>query len=52
MLGEALAEDGQQAEAITELQYACDLAGPDDPRPRQVLERVRAAGKPKSWLRP
>jgi Flp pilus assembly protein TadD len=51
-LGEALAEDGRRAEALTELQYACDLAGPDDARPRQALERLRAAERPKSWLLP
>jgi tetratricopeptide (TPR) repeat protein len=51
-LGEALAEDGRRAEARTELQYACDLAGPDDPRPRQALERLRASERPKSWLLP
>ncbi|HEX5270971.1 MAG TPA: tetratricopeptide repeat protein, partial [Gemmataceae bacterium] len=50
-LGDALAEDGQRDEAIVELQSAIDLAGPDDPRPRQALERLRAA-RPKSWLRP
>lgn len=51
-LGEALAEDGRNAEAITQLVYACDLAPPDDPRYRQALDRVKAASKPTSWLRP
>ncbi|HEX5270969.1 MAG TPA: tetratricopeptide repeat protein, partial [Gemmataceae bacterium] len=49
-LGEALAEDGQTAEAVNELRYACELADPDDARPRQALERARASGRPKSWL--
>jgi Flp pilus assembly protein TadD len=44
-LGEALAEDGREAEARVELEQAVKLAKPDDPRPRQALERLGAAGK-------
>jgi tetratricopeptide (TPR) repeat protein len=44
-LGEALAEEGREAEARAELEQAVTLAGPDDPRPRQALERLGATGK-------
>jgi tetratricopeptide (TPR) repeat protein len=44
-LGEALAEEGREAEARAELEQAAMLAGPDDPRPRQALEQLRAVGK-------
>ncbi len=33
VLGQALAEDGQEGEALVQLQYASDLAAPEDPRP-------------------
>jgi tetratricopeptide (TPR) repeat protein len=51
-LGETLAEDGQKAKALTELQYACDLAGPEDARFRKALDRARAGPRPSSWLWP
>jgi tetratricopeptide (TPR) repeat protein len=44
-LGEALAADGQEAEARRQLEQAVQLAGPGNPRPRQALERLNAAGK-------
>jgi tetratricopeptide (TPR) repeat protein len=40
-LGELLAEDGQTAEARQHLERAVQLAGPEDPRPRLALDRVR-----------
>jgi tetratricopeptide (TPR) repeat protein len=43
-LGEALAEDGQTAEARTHLGHAVELSPPDDPRPRQALERLGRPG--------
>ncbi len=45
-LGEALAKDGKQDEAVAHLQRAGDLADPGDPRPREALARVRGAHKP------
>jgi tetratricopeptide (TPR) repeat protein len=44
-LGEALAEEGREDEARAQLEQAALLAGPDDPRPRQALEQLGAAGK-------
>jgi tetratricopeptide (TPR) repeat protein len=41
-LGEALAEAGQIREGLTHIEDAVRLAGPDDPRPRQALEKWRA----------
>jgi tetratricopeptide (TPR) repeat protein len=40
-LGEALAQAGQTAEALAHLEDAARLAKPDDPRPRQALDRWR-----------
>jgi tetratricopeptide (TPR) repeat protein len=40
-LGEALAADGQNAEARIHLQHAVDLSPADDVRPRQALARLR-----------
>jgi tetratricopeptide (TPR) repeat protein len=42
-LGEALAEDGQRAEARVQLKRAAELARPDDPRPREALDKLAAA---------
>jgi tetratricopeptide (TPR) repeat protein len=42
-LGETLAEDGNKDEAGRMLEQAARLARPDDPRPRQALERLRRA---------
>lgn len=42
-LGEVLAENGKPEEARRELEQAAQLAGPEDPRPRQELERLPAA---------
>jgi tetratricopeptide (TPR) repeat protein len=47
-LGEALAEAGQLREALEHLEDAVRLAGPDDPRPRKVLQQWRAKVKPSS----
>jgi tetratricopeptide (TPR) repeat protein len=44
-LGEALAEAGQLSEGLTHLEDAVRLAGPNDPAPRQALERWRAKAK-------
>ncbi|HEV3385221.1 MAG TPA: tetratricopeptide repeat protein, partial [Gemmata sp.] len=44
-LGETLAEQGQFREAQTQLEDAVRLAGPDDPRPRAVLEKWQAKFK-------
>lgn len=41
-LGETLAEAGQLREAQTHLEDAVRLARPDDPRPRQVLDKWRS----------
>jgi tetratricopeptide (TPR) repeat protein len=43
-LGEVLAETGRRDEARAELKTAEQLAGPDDPRPRQALERLSRPG--------
>jgi Flp pilus assembly protein TadD len=51
-LGEALAEDGQKAEALSQLQSASHLAAPNDPRPRQALDRLQGANRPRSWPLP
>jgi Flp pilus assembly protein TadD len=40
-LGQVLAEDGKPEEARGYLEQAVRLAGPDDPRPRAALERLR-----------
>jgi tetratricopeptide (TPR) repeat protein len=40
-LGEMLAADGQTVEARHYLERALQLAGPDDPRPRLALDRLR-----------
>jgi len=40
-LGEALAEAGQLREALEHLENAVRLAGPNDPRPKQALEKWR-----------
>lgn len=42
VLGEVLAASGQKPAAVDELEQAVKLAHPNEPRPRQVLERVRA----------
>jgi tetratricopeptide (TPR) repeat protein len=41
-LGEALAEAGQVREGLVHLEDAARLAKPDDPRPRQALDKWRA----------
>jgi tetratricopeptide (TPR) repeat protein len=41
-LAEALAADGQKAQAREVLDKASRLAAPNDPRPRQALERLQA----------
>jgi tetratricopeptide (TPR) repeat protein len=43
-LGEALADAGRPDDARAEYRTAEQLAGPDDPRPRQALERLGKRG--------
>jgi tetratricopeptide (TPR) repeat protein len=45
-LGEALAEVGQLREALEHLENAVRVAKPQDPRPREVLQKWRAKAKP------
>jgi len=40
-LGEALMEAKQRDEGLRELKFAVELAPPEDPRPRQMLEKYR-----------
>jgi tetratricopeptide (TPR) repeat protein len=43
-LGQALGEEGKAEEAAAELETAVRLAAPNDPRPREALERLRRGG--------
>jgi tetratricopeptide (TPR) repeat protein len=45
-LGLALANSGQVREALTHLENAARLASPNDPRPRELLEKWRAKAGP------